>query len=109
MTNSNEDLNYTDNPLGHCWECNPPGHLRTNCLNLGKSRTSYRRGKDEDVCCYNCNECGHYSRDCLLPKRTRKEQRSWGIEDEFKSIFWKVMEKNNWKPEDFSAKATKEE
>ena len=24
-------------------------------------------------------------------------------------IFWKVMEENNWKPEDFAAKETKEE
>ena len=49
------------------------------------------------------------SRDCLLPKRTRKEQGSWGVEDEFKRIFWKVMKKNNWKPEGFAAKEIKEE
>ena len=76
---------------------------------LSKSRMSYRRGKDEDFCCYNCNKCIHYSRDCLLPKRTRKEQRSQGVEDEFKRIFWKVIKENNWKPEDFAAKETKEE
>ena len=45
----------------------------------------------------------------MLPKRTRKEQGSWGVEDEFKRIFWKVMKKNNWKPEDFAAEETKEE
>ena len=49
------------------------------------------------------------SRDCLLPKRIRKEQGSWGVEDNFKCIFWKVMQKNNWIPEDFAAKETKEE
>ena len=49
---------------------------------------SVRRRKDEDVRCYNCKECGHYARDCLLPKRTRKEQRSRGVEDEFKRMFW---------------------
>ena len=48
-------------------------------------------------------------RDCLLPKRMRKEQRSWGVEDEFKRIFWKVMKKNNWKPEDLPVMETKEE
>ena len=48
-------------------------------------------------------------RDCQLPKRTRKEQRSWVIEDEFKRIFWKAMKENNWKPENFAAKETKEE
>ena len=49
---------------------------------------SVRRRKDEDDRCYNCKECGHYARDCLLPKRTRKEQRSRGVEDEFKRMFW---------------------
>ena len=39
----------------------------------------------------------------------RKEQGSWGVENEFKSIFWKVMQKNNWNPEDFATKETKEE
>ena len=80
------------------------------CPKLGQSRTNYRRGKDKVVCCYNRNECRrHYSRDCLLPKRARKEQRSRGVEEEFKRIFWKVMKDNNWKPEDFTAKETKEE
>ena len=64
---------------------------------------------DEDVCCYNCKEHGHYSTDCLLPKRMRKEHKSWGVEDEFKRIFWKVMKENNWKSEDFAAKETMEE
>ena len=45
----------------------------------------------------------------MLPKRTRKEQRSQRFEDEVKSILWKVMQKNNWKPKDFAAKETKEE
>ena len=45
----------------------------------------------------------------LLPKRKRKEQESQGVEDEFKRIFWKVMKKNNWKPEELAAKETKEE
>ena len=97
---SEEDFDHT---------VNQPGHVRTKCPKLEQSRTSDRRRKDEDVCCYNCKECGHYARDCLLPKRTRKEQRSWGVEDEVKRIFWKVMKENNWKPEDFAAKETKEE
>ena len=85
MMYNEEELNHTVNPLGHCWKCNQPGHVRIKCPKLGKSR------------------------DCLLPKRTRKEQGSRGVEDEFKSIFWNVMQKNNWKPEDFAAKETKEE
>ena len=85
MTYSEEDFDYTFNLLGQCWKCNQPGHVRIKCPKLGKSR------------------------DCLLPKRTRKEQGSRGVEDEFKSIFWKVMQKNNWKPEDFAAKESKEE
>ena len=39
----------------------------------------------------------------------RKEQRSWGFEEKIKRIFWKVMKKNNGKPEDFAAEETKEE
>ena len=109
LTYSEEELDYTVNPLGYCWKCNQPGHVRKKCPKLGQSRTSYRRGKDEEVCCYNCNEWEHYSRDCLLQKRTRKEQRPWGVEDKFKRIFWKVMKENNWKPEDFAAKETKED
>ena len=69
---------------------------------------SYRRRKDENVFCYNFNECGHYSRDYLLPKRTRKEQGSCRVKDGVKSIFWEVMQKSNWKPEDFAAKETKQ-
>ena len=65
--------------------------------------------QDEDIHCYNCNKCRHYARDCLLPKRTSKEQRSGRFEDEVKSIFWKVIQKNNWKPKDFEAKEKKEE
>ena len=95
---SEEDFDYTVDPLGHCWECNQPGYVKTKCPKLEQSRTSERRRKDEDVCCYNCKECGHYARDCLLPKRTRKEQRSRGVEDEFKRIFWKVMQERNVKP-----------
>ena len=49
------------------------------------------------------------SRDCLQPKRTRKEQGAWGVEDEFERIFWKVIKENNWKPEDFATNETKEE
>ena len=49
---------------------------------------SVRRRMDEDVRCYNYKECGHYARACLLPKRTRKEQISRGVEDEFKRMFW---------------------
>ena len=45
----------------------------------------------------------------MLPKRTRKEQESRGVEDKFKRIFWKVMKKKNWKSEDLAAKKTKEE
>ena len=52
---------------------------------------------------------GDIVRYCLLPKRTRREQRSWRFKDEVKSIFWKVMQKNNGKPKDFEAKETKEE
>ena len=74
MTYSEEDFDYTVNPLGHCWKCNQPGHMRIRCPKLGKSK------------------------DCLLPKRRRKEQGSRGIK-----------KKNNWKPEDFAAKETKEE
>ena len=85
LTYSEEYCDYKVNPLGHCWKCNQPGHMRIKCPKLGKSR------------------------DCLLPKRTRKEQGSWGAEDQFKSIFWKVMQKNNWNTEDFAAKETKEE
>ena len=88
---SDEELNYMVNLLGHCWKCNQPGNVRIKCPKLGQSRASYRRGKDEEVCCYNCNECRHYSRDCLLPKRTRKQQRSGGVDDKLKRIFWKVM------------------
>ena len=104
LTYSEEDFDYAVNPLGHCWKCNQPGHVRIKCPKLGQSRTSYRRGKDEDICCYNCNEWGHYSRDCLLPKKTGKEQRFPGVEDKFK-----VMKESNWIPEDFTAKETKEE
>ena len=39
----------------------------------------------------------------------RKEKGSRGVQDEFKRIFWKVIKENNWKPEDFAAKGTKEE
>ena len=86
MTYNKEDFDYTINPLGHCCKSNPPGHVRIKCLKLGKSK------------------------DCLLPMRTRKELGSRGVEDEIKRyIFWKVMRKNNWKPEDFAAKETKEE
>ena len=68
MTYSEEDFDYTVNPLGHCWKCNQPGHVRIKCPKLGKSR------------------------DCLLPKRTRKEKGSQGVEDEFKSIY--ILEGN---------------
>ena len=71
--------------------------------NQGQPRMKYRRGQRKDVCCYNWTEWWHYSRDCLLPKRTRKEQRSWGFEVKFKRIFWKVIKENNSKPEDFAA------
>ena len=81
---SEEDFDYKVNPLGHCWKCNQPGHVRIKCPKLGKST------------------------DCLLPKRMRKEQGSQGVEDKFKSIFWKVMQKNKWKPADFAAKETEE-
>ena len=50
-----------------------------------------RRGQRKDVSCYNCNKCGHYSRDRLLPKRTRKEQRSWVFEENVERIFWEVI------------------
>ena len=63
LTNSEEDFDYTVNPLGHCLKCTQPGHVRIKSPKLEKSR------------------------DCLLPKRTRKEQGSRGIEDEFKRIF----------------------
>ena len=69
----------------------------------------YRRGQRKRTCCYNCNKCGHYSRDCLLPKRTRKEQRSWVFKEDVERIFWEVMKENNWKPEDFASEETKEE
>ena len=85
MTYSEEDFDYTVNPLGHCWKCNQPGHERIKCPKLGKSR------------------------DVQLSQRTRKEQGSLGVTDVFKSIFWKAMQKNNWKPENFAAKETKEE
>ena len=39
----------------------------------------------------------------------RKDQRSQRFEEKFKRIFWKGMKENNWKPEDFAAKETKEE
>ena len=69
----------------------------------------YRREQRKDDCCFNCNECGHFSRDCLLPKRTRKEQRLQVFEKDVERIFWEVMTKNNWKPEDFAAEEIKEE
>ena len=95
---SEEDFNYTANPLGHCWECSQPGHVKTKCPKLEQSRMSDRRRKDEDVCCYNCNECGHYARDCLLPKRRRKKQESWRFEDENERILRKIMQERNMKP-----------
>ena len=70
---------------------------------------SYRRGQKEDVCCYNYNEHGHYSRDCQLPKRTRKDKRYQVFAETVKRIFWEIMEGNNWKVEDFSVEATKDE
>ena len=76
MTYSNEEFDNTVNPMGHCWECNQPEHVKINCPDLGQSRTSYRGGLDKDVFCYNCNKHGHYSRNCLLPNRPRKDQKS---------------------------------
>ena len=32
----------------------------------------------------------------------------WIFEDKVKSIFWEVIQKNNWKPEDFETKETKQ-
>ena len=61
MTNSNEEFNYTVNPLGHCWEYNQPGHVRIKCPDLGQSRTSYREGQDQDKDVL-----------CLVPKRRKK-------------------------------------
>ena len=98
MTYSNEEFNYTVNPLGHCWECNQPGHVRIKCPDLGQSRTNYRGGQDQDEdVCY------------LLPKRMRKEQRSQLLEEDVERIFWEVMKENNWKLKDFAAEETKEE
>ena len=84
------------NPLGHCRECNQPGHVRRKCPDLGQYRTSYRGGQNQDVF-------------CLLPKRTRKEQRSHVFEVDVERIFWEVMKENKWKPQDFAAAETKEE
>ena len=105
-TYSEEDFNYTVNPLGHCWQCNQPGHVRIDCPKLEQPRMSNKRRKNEDVCCYNCKECRHYARDCRLPKRMRKEQRSLGVEDKVRRIFWEVMKENNWKLEDFDKAGT---
>ena len=88
--------NYTVNLLGHCWECNQPGHVRIKCPDLGQSRTSYMGGQDQDVDVH-----------CLLPKRTRKEQRSKVFEEDAERIFWEVIKENNWKLEDFAAEKTK--
>ena len=86
-----EDFYYTVNPLGHCWECNQPGHVRIKCPDLGLSRTSYRGGQDEDVRCYNYNKNRHCSRDCRLPNRTRKDQEPVLTEDKFRKICMKVI------------------
>ena len=40
LTYSNEESNYTVNALGHCWECNQPGHVRI------KSFLGVHRGQD---------------------------------------------------------------
>ena len=118
-----EDFNYTDNALNNCYECNTRGHVKRDCPSQGHPRLTYSEKELDYIInllghCWKCNQPGHVrikcpklgkSRDCLLPKRTRKEQGSRGVEDEFKRIFWKVMKENNWKPEDFAAKETKEE
>ena len=85
MTYSEKDFDFTVNLLGHCWKCNPSGHVRVKFPKLGKSL------------------------DYLLLKRTRKEHKSLGVVDKFKRIFWKVMKKNKWKPEDLPVMETKEE
>ena len=41
-------------------------------------------------------------------KEDEKISKISGVEDEFKRIFWNEMKENNWKPEDFAAKKTKE-
>ena len=92
MTYSNEEFNYTVNLLGHCWECNQPGHVRIKCPDLGQSRMSYRGGQDEDVRCYNCDKYGHCYRDCRLSNRKTKDQEF--TEDEFRKICKKVITEN---------------
>ena len=46
---------------------------------------------------------------CYQRGQERNKDLRPGVEDEFKRIFWKVIKENNWKPEDFAAKETKEE
>ena len=82
------------NPLGHCWECNQPGHVRIKYPDLGQSRTTYRGGQDEDFHCYNCKKYEHCSRDCRLSNRMRKDQEPVLTEDEFREICKKVMTEN---------------
>ena len=91
---SNEEFSYTFNPLGHCWECNQPGHVRIKCPGLGQSRKTYMGGQDEDVFCYNCNKDRHFSRDCLLPNRTRKDQEPVLNEDKLKKICKEIITEN---------------
>ena len=103
LTYRSEEFNYRVNSLGYCWECNQPGYERIKCPDQGQTRTSYKGGQDEDNRCYNCNKCGHYSRDCLLPKRTRKEQRSWVLEETKKGQFFSssfdVVHRKTWNQE----------
>ena len=100
-----EDFNYTDNALNNCYECNTRGHVKRDCPSQGHPRLTYSEKELDYIVnllghSWKCNQPGHVrikcpklgkSRDCLLPKRTRKEQGSREVEDEFKRIFW--MEK----------------
>ena len=118
-----EDFDYTVKTLNNCYQCNTGGHIRRDCPSRGQPRLTYSE-KDFDFTvnllghCWKCNPSGHVrvkfpklgkSLDYLLLKRTRKEHKSLGVVDKFKRIFWKVMKKNKWKPEDLPVMETKEE
>ena len=64
-----EDFNYTVNPLGHCWECNKPGHMKIKCPVIGQPRLTYSKEDFNYTVnplghCWECNMPGHVKTKC---------------------------------------------